>query len=1245
MNPETARRILAGYVFPPPSRLKCDQLLSLAEIAFGLSFTNETPKFWDALEERMRALRKEMCSDDFAALATFVEVSLLFGENSLALRVIASFLNIPVSSVASSLSAQRLLNIAAGAKAISRDAYYDWLQCACRMIVCIADASGASGQAVGLYQCYECFLGGEFRLDKLEELAERIHPKTFYLMLNAWHRIRVGLGHHHWDLLYEAGIRIEGALVTPHGESWYREPYANVRTALIASLCEESLLDALKVISLGGLPFRKIPPGPNQFFVARMLLLLHEGHCDNKTWEQHRIEVIERLVGERLDEHLEQRGEAEFYAPAVKAVALMLRFRKELMADGKETARIASLRLAAMWSSSDDRESVDTLLVVLPEVSDLFASTLLQGLQMCCYGRTSADVIEYYQRLVGFFLERKDLLSLPPGEVERHVCDQLSSSDFPETLNAVCHLVGILASSRDRGRRDHSREEDRAVAIRILRFALKTAGETTSHLDGHFQNCRQMLLDLEPPESDFNLHLERCRVSLKSVPRSFGWAGAWWQALHGLRRNGHVAVARQLVDEQFQETAFVHAAELGGRDMRFDLATEVVRLTAQSRPEFVEQLAQAIAVEQDELYDSVSTAGNRNWFLNFSETGRHIVARALSSLPRSDSVSLRRTRVSALLWDCRYVGRRLVDRRRFWTCVKTFNHAPAPSNDLVQVLGPAMSADAYSSVSALGPVAVLSLKSTPLRRAEDQVKSNPNTAIGEQQLKRAVTRENAASRASEPERTFDERSVAASLTEQSVLVKIGFTLDGRLVWSAFRRQGEKLELAGADQGDGATEADQAIKSIVESFDRTCEDILNRTSQLAGPLAEPFKQLCDALEAKEKDADDFYAIFLEQSINFGASSRPVADALPFLLKEFGSPEDWRSGRRPIPRLEDWIQRWKGQSNLDLNAAAEELLSRAEAIIPVDAIAELIRDRDAILMLEDAMFAVPVSFLKVRVGDRMVRLFEIAATIRVVLSSAVHESYMEEESKPPSVGSDDQVLCISGLPGTMPDESVATRRLFERHAELASQLDRPLKWRGAWDWPRGTHDVMARGIGEVERAGSRTALLTVLGHGHRDGGVELRGTSDEAASEYWQASCVRGGRDDPGAIRYSCDLRSVDFLIQVSCSVGRAEQDGLYDVQGFPANLIVAGARSTAAARWPVLADEAERFANHIADSYLKGRDDAVGNGIAFREARIRSQAMKKTRECWLKSYNEADLFTGDSFIGLHTAAAFELYGFG
>jgi hypothetical protein len=421
--------------------------------------------------------------------------------------------------------------------------------------------------------------------------------------------------------------------------------------------------------------------------------------------------------------------------------------------------------------------------------------------------------------------------------------------------------------------------------------------------------------------------------------------------------------------------------------------------------------------------------------------------------------------------------------------------------------------------------------------------------------------------------------------------------------------------------------------------------LKLTSQLAGSLAEPFKELCDALEAEDEDVDEFYATFLEQSIAFGASSRPVADALPFLLKEFGSPEDWRSGRRPIPKLEDWIQRWNVQSNLNLNSAAEELLSRAEAIIPVDAIAELIRDRDAILMLEDSMFAVPVSFLKVRIGDRVARLFEIAATMRVVLSPAVHESFMQEESKPASAGSDDQVLCISGLPGTLADESVATKRLFERHEELASHLERPLKWRGAWDCPRGTHDVMARGIGEVERSGSRTALLTVLGHGHRDGGVELRGTSVEVASEYWQASCVRGGRDDPRAIRYSCDLSSVDFLIQVSCSVGRAEQDGLYDVQGFPANLIVAGARSTAAARWPVLADEAERFANHIADNYLKGRDDAIGNGIAFREARIRSQAMKKARECWLKSYKAGNLFADYGCIGLHTAAAFELYGFG
>lgn len=1269
MSTVNPMKSLAACVSPPPSRKKCEELLSLAATGFGLELGSSDAALDDRLHETFRCIRKNLCSEDFAATATLVEVALALGMQPLAEAVLSAFLAAPPEALASATIGQRLHRIADCSQDLSAATHSWWLESACRLLVSIAHLNDRSAGIDALNECFLGFLGKDSSLDTLETLSHGVHPAIFYSLVRTWHQIRIAAGHDPYDPLYDSGLHVvqkgKYADVSPRGESWYTSPYPNLRTAFVASLMESSLSDGVILIRHTNLPFRKIPPGPCQFFAARMLLQMHANECDSQIAEEYRQGILQRLIFDCLDEHLRPDQTPEFYAPAVKATALVLRFMHELISDGKESALLASMQLVGMLMS-DDQKAISTHLLVTREFAEPYSNALLQGLLMCCIRRPQSNVIEAYHSTVGTFLGDPALLTRPQSQIEVHVNNQLQSSDLPVTLNAVCHLAGILASSKFRGRNEFRHDEDRSIAIRLLHSAVATAGQVLD--EGHvlIQNCRQLLLRLEVSAVDSESLYDRYRKHLYSLPEVEGWASAWWQALCSLRHDGHVEVARRLINERFIDTTFVHSGRLGGRDMRIDLASEIVHLVASTRPEFVEELARAIAVEQDEHYDSNTSEGNRDWFLTFSETGRHTVGRALSSLPNTDAQEVRRRQVAALLWDCRYTGRRLIDRRRNWSPNGQSTVSLPPTGDLSQALGPAALADAYSSSASLGCGTMLSLKDEALyRTAPQEDRASSGKSFVPQRSDHAFRSSGSDRAAKEALASVDEAYVAGLLTAGTVLLKIGFSLDGRLVWSAFQSREARLDLVGCDGGNGYESAQQELKNCVHEFDADCTSVLNRGSVLAslqalrqGDGGSPYYEFLQELDDNEAEwcAQLYESLTAQQHVVTVADGKgykyvPLLDSntVKTLARWFGTPSEWGSAQRPIPRRAEWETYWGTIGcRRDLNHATEEFLSRASSVIPVDEIASVLKGRDVLFMLEDSLFAIPLSFLKCKDGRR---LLQIAKSIRTVLSPAVHGQLIHDESQPYAAGATDQVLCISGVPGRLPDEMVATKRLFERHSQLAAsnELQNPLIWRGAWDWPRGCHDVMARGIYDAEKAGVRTALLTVLGHGHRDGGVELRSMHDAAGAEFWRAHCVQcaqaGSSNVVRGVRPACDLSSVDFLIQVSCSVGRAEQDGLYDVQGFPANLVVAGGRSTAAARWPILADEAERFANHLAGAYLRRRDEAIRDRVPFKNACIRGLALAETRKWWLESHGGSHLPSGDNSVGLHTAAAFELYGFG
>ncbi|MEI8022069.1 MAG: hypothetical protein WCH39_27920, partial [Schlesneria sp.] len=323
MNQNQALKVLAGYVAVPSSRMKCEQLLSISETAFGLDIRYSANPTDDRLHSKFRTIGKRPSSEEFAATATIAEISLTFGMQTVAQSVLSSFAGIAPDSLASATHGERLRHIADRAKELGVVAHSWWLESSCRMMVSFAALSDRSRDAEDLRDCFFTFLGGESSLETLEELSNRIHPAVFFSLVRAWHQILIAVGHHAWDPLYHAGFTVNevknGILATPYGDSWYTARYRNLRTALVASLSEESLSDAVTIMRHTNLPFRKIPPGPCQYFVARMLLLMHANECSSQAAEQHRQETLRWLIFDCLDEHLRPQSEPKFYAPAVKA--------------------------------------------------------------------------------------------------------------------------------------------------------------------------------------------------------------------------------------------------------------------------------------------------------------------------------------------------------------------------------------------------------------------------------------------------------------------------------------------------------------------------------------------------------------------------------------------------------------------------------------------------------------------------------------------------------------------------------------------------------------------------------------------------------------------------------------------------------------------------------------------------------------------------------------------------------------
>ena len=186
-----------------------------------------------------------------------------------------------------------------------------------------------------------------------------------------------------------------------------------------------------------------------------------------------------------------------------------------------------------------------------------------------------------------------------------------------------------------------------------------------------------------------------------------------------------------------------------------------------------------------------------------------------------------------------------------------------------------------------------------------------------------------------------------------------------------------------------------------------------------------------------------------------------------------------------------------------------------------------------------------------------------------------------------------------------------------------------------------------------------MVSVCGHGRADvSGIEL-------GDGIWNGSTVIAKKGNDLRSQSACDLLGIELLIQVSCSIGRVRQTEMQDVEGFCVELAVNRARSVLAGLWPLHSAHSPEFATRVADHYLRLRGESIREAIERYEAVFqvdssssghstptywianrlaescpRARAVAAVRREWLKGFR-----AGRGFVGLNTAAAFELFGVG
>lgn len=165
---------------------------------------------------------------------------------------------------------------------------------------------------------------------------------------------------------------------------------------------------------------------------------------------------------------------------------------------------------------------------------------------------------------------------------------------------------------------------------------------------------------------------------------------------------------------------------------------------------------------------------------------------------------------------------------------------------------------------------------------------------------------------------------------------------------------------------------------------------------------------------------------------------------------------------------------------------------------------------------------------------------------------------------------------------------------------------------------------------------TAFPTVVA------GVIAHGT--DGGSALWLGPEPDGTAWDGGGV----DLSRVEFVLLVSCAVGRLVGGGGRDVKGLVIRMILAKARSVLSARWSIEVTAAVEIATQVIREYIALRHEPPGDarpepGRPLAEARLRALALARTRAFFESRPVSEGGRTYEEY--LNVLAAFEVFGLG
>jgi hypothetical protein len=445
---------------------------------------------------------------------------------------------------------------------------------------------------------------------------------------------------------------------------------------------------------------------------------------------------------------------------------------------------------------------------------------------------------------------------------------------------------------------------------------------------------------------------------------------------------------------------------------------------------------------------------------------------------------------------------------------------------------------------------------------------------------------------------------ASLLDDQEKFLRVGFTTKGELVWTLFGRSqhGDRLEI-----------------------------LAHNPVEVSGTSVNLRNLLGSAVQDHDANIRDSWANF-DSDLKQLEDQRSDAECLSRTSRELLLLQI----NQRYAQLEQTLR-----SRLDENTST--FLDVAAKALRLESLSQFLDRHDhLVLQVDDVLHSIPMAFINV--GGQY--LFERVCTIRVCFTLALDQEsrllnsrdfHLEQSQESYSCNNEFSPPRVIGISWFDQEANAGSaqhwgREFHKKMCEVTNRFgNRGLIYRSAGEAPFGSYNAMACDLA----TGGSVRILAILGHGRtRHAGVQL-------ADGIWTGAELLVENQPPVP---TCTCESIEFLIQVSCSIGRVNQSGARDVDGYCVNLLIGRVRSALAGLWDLHSEDAINFATVVAEKYLENRANLDDEKLTNRHATIsalrpRARAVADARRQWLMNA------TGVVPHGLYTAAAFELYGIG